>query len=77
MGSAARRPTGAKRYCFGDRREACAWTAAFLVAAALASTSAPAQTVVHSQAGQTTEMRERLADPGNSGLIWNLIGGLG
>ncbi|MFL6733954.1 MAG: WGxxGxxG family protein [Sphingomicrobium sp.] len=53
------------------------WTAAFLVAAALASTSAPAQTVVHNQTGQTTETQERVASSGNSDLIWNLIGCLG
>jgi hypothetical protein len=52
-------------------------TAAFVVAAALASTSAPAQTVAHNQTGQTTETQERLADASNSDLIWNLIGCLG
>ena len=53
------------------------WTAAFLVAAALASTSAPAQPITHNQTGQTTETQERLADADNSDLIWNLIGCLG
>nr|NUR36843.1 hypothetical protein [Sphingomonas sp.] len=53
------------------------WTAAFLVAAALASTSAPAQTVAHNTTGQASETQERLANPGNSDLIWNLVGLLG
>ena len=53
------------------------WTAAFLVAAALASTSAPAQTVAHKVTGQATETQERLANPGNSDLLWNLVGLLG
>jgi hypothetical protein len=53
------------------------WTAAFLVAAALASTSAPAQTVAQNQTGRTTETQERLAHPAKSDLIWNLVGLLG
>jgi hypothetical protein len=53
------------------------WTAAFLVAAALASTSAPAQTVAHNTTGQTSETQQRLASSGNSDLIWNLVGCLG
>ena len=53
------------------------WTAAFVVAAALASTSAPAQTVAHNVTGQITETQERRANPGNPDLIWNLIGLLG
>jgi cell division protein FtsX len=53
------------------------WTAAFVLAAALASTSASAQTVAHNQTGQTTETQERLANPAKSDLIWNLVGLLG
>lgn len=50
-------------------------TAAILVAATLASTSAPAQAP---QGGdQATETQLREANPGNSDLIWNLIGALG
>ncbi len=52
-------------------------TAAFLVAAALASTSAPAQKVAHNVTGQSSETQERLANPGGSDLIWNLVGLLG
>jgi hypothetical protein len=53
-------------------------TAAYVIAAALASTSAPAQTVVHNETGQTTMTQERRAAAGqNSDLIWNLIGCLG
>lgn len=52
-------------------------TAAILAAAALASTSAPAQQVAHNATGQTTETQERLAHPGAMDLIWNLIGALG
>jgi hypothetical protein len=52
-------------------------TAAFLVAAALASTSAPAQKAAHNVTGQASETQERLANPGNSDLIWNLVGLLG
>jgi len=51
------------------------WTAALLVAAALAS-SAPAQVPAHNETGQTTETQERRAS-GDSDLIWNLIGCLG
>ncbi|MFL6765431.1 MAG: hypothetical protein ACJ8FO_09590 [Sphingomicrobium sp.] len=52
-------------------------TATMLVAAALASTSAPAQTVAHNATGQTSVTQERLANPASSDLIWNLIGCLG
>jgi hypothetical protein len=51
------------------------WTAAFLVAAALASTSAPAQSS-NDRGGIRTETQEREA-AGKSDLIWNLIGCLG
>jgi hypothetical protein len=52
-------------------------TAAILVAAALASTSAPAQQVAHDVSGQSTETQDRLANPAGMDLIWNLIGALG
>ena len=52
-------------------------TAAFLVAAALASTSAPAQAPGNSVSGQTTETEERRHNPATNDLIWNLIGCLG
>lgn len=52
-------------------------TAAFMVAAALASTSAPAQVPAHNETGQTTETQERVAQAGNDDLVWNLIGCLG
>jgi hypothetical protein len=47
-------------------------TAAVLIAAALASTSAPAQ----DQSGQQTETQERQHAP-KTDLIWNLLGALG
>lgn len=47
-------------------------TAAVLVAAALASTSAAAQ----DRGGQATETQERQNAP-NSDLMWNLLGALG
>jgi hypothetical protein len=50
-------------------------TAAILVAAALASTSAPALAL--QRGGVATETQEREANAGNSDLIWNLIGCLG
>jgi hypothetical protein len=50
-------------------------TAALLVAAALASTSAPAQSP-NERGGVQTETQERQA-AGKSDLIWNLIGCLG
>lgn len=53
------------------------WTATFLVAAALASTTASAQKVAHNTTGQASETQERLANPGNLDLIWNLVGLLG
>ena len=52
-------------------------TAAVLVAAALASTSAPAQVRAHNETGQTTETEERRAHPATNDLVWNLIGCLG
>ena len=52
-------------------------TAAVLVAAALASTSAPAQVRAHNETGQTTETEERRANPATNDLVWNLIGCLG
>jgi hypothetical protein len=51
-------------------------TAALLVSAALASTSAPAQVPVHNDTGQATETQERRAG-GDSDMIWNLVGLLG
>jgi hypothetical protein len=51
-------------------------TAAVLLAAALASSSAPAQVPAHNDTGQSTETQERRAG-GNPDLIWNLIGALG
>jgi hypothetical protein len=51
-------------------------TAALLVAAALASTSAPAQTPPGDAGGVPTETQERQSS-GHSDLIWNLIGCLG
>ena len=52
------------------------WIAAMVVAAGLASSSAPAQVVAHNETGQTTETQDRQA-VGGSDLIWNLIGCLG
>ena len=51
------------------------WTAAFLVAAALASTPAPAQSP-NDKGGVPTETHER-DNSGKSDVIWNLIGCLG
>lgn len=51
------------------------WTAAFLVAAALASTPALAQSP-NDKGGVPTETQERQKS-GKSDLIWNLIGCLG
>jgi len=51
------------------------WTAAFLVAAALSSTSAPA--FAQQAGGVRTETEERQASTQDSDLIWNLIGALG
>ena len=48
-------------------------TTAVLAAAALASTSAPAQ----NDSGHSTETQERRAHPGSEDLIWNLLGALG
>lgn len=48
------------------------WTAAFLVAAALASTPASAQSP-NDKGGIPTETQER-QHSGKSDLIWNLIG---
>ncbi len=48
-------------------------TTAVLVAAALSSTSAPAQ----KDSGQSTETQDRRAHPGSEELIWNLLGALG
>jgi hypothetical protein len=50
-------------------------TAAVLVAAALASSSAPAQPA-QDQSGQATETEQRKHAP-KTDLIWNLIGALG
>jgi hypothetical protein len=47
------------------------WTAAFLVAAALASAPAPAF------ADQQTETQERRTSGENSDLLWNILGALG
>ena len=52
-------------------------TAAIVVAAALASTSAPAQVRAHNESGQTTETEERQAHGSGNDLAWNLIGCLG
>jgi hypothetical protein len=52
------------------------WIAASLVAAGLASSSAPAQVPAHDESSQTTETQDREA-AGKSDLIWNLIGALG
>jgi hypothetical protein len=51
-------------------------TAAVFMAAAIAGSSAPAQTPVHNDTGTTTETQERQAD-GNSDLMWNLLGMFG
>jgi hypothetical protein len=51
------------------------WTAAFLVAAALASTPAQAQSP-NDKGGVPKETQER-QDSDKSDLIWNLIGCLG
>jgi len=47
-------------------------TAAFLLASALAGSSAPAQTSAHDATAQTASTKDT-----NSDLIWNLIGALG
>ncbi|MFL6722420.1 MAG: hypothetical protein ACJ8FT_11565 [Sphingomonas sp.] len=52
------------------------WIAASLVAAGLASSSAPAQ-VAQNDTSQMSETQARQHSPGNSDLIWNLIGCLG
>lgn len=52
------------------------WIAASLVAAGLASSSAPAQVPAHDDSTQATETQDREAS-GKSDLIWNLIGALG
>ena len=49
-------------------------TGVILIAAALASTSAPAQGPA--QVGQATETQERRSAP-DTDLIWNLLGALG
>jgi len=51
-------------------------TAAVLIAAALAGSSAPAQTPAHDQSGQTTETEQRRHAP-TTDLMWNLLGALG
>ena len=51
-------------------------TAAIVLAAALSSTSVPAQTPARQESGQASETEERKHAP-NSDLIWNLIGALG
>ena len=51
------------------------WTAAFLVAATLASTPAPAQSP-NEKGGVPTETQER-QNSAQSDLIWNLLGCLG
>jgi hypothetical protein len=51
------------------------WTAAFLVATALASTPALAQSA-NDKGGVPTETQER-QNSGKSDLIWNLVGCLG
>jgi hypothetical protein len=51
-------------------------TAAVLLAAVLASSSAPAQVPAHDQSGQSTETEERKHAP-KTDLIFNLIGALG
>jgi hypothetical protein len=51
-------------------------TAAVVMAAALSSTSVPAQVPAHNETGQTTETEERRHAP-NTDLIWNLLGALG
>ena len=48
--------------------------AAVLIAAALASTSAPAQTAAQDQ---TRATQEHTGDSGNGDLIWNVIGCFG
>lgn len=50
-------------------------TAAVFMAAALASTSAPAQ-APRDTGGVNTETQQR-EDGGSSDLVWNLVGGLG
>ena len=53
-------------------------TAAFLLAAALAGSSAPAQTTVHDQGGHATETEMRRASGGGDpDLLWNVVGALG
>jgi hypothetical protein len=51
-------------------------TAAVVMAAALSSTSVPAQVPAHNETGQTTETEERRHAP-KTDLIWNLLGALG
>ena len=51
-------------------------TATVLVAAALASSSAPAQVPAHDESGQGSETEQRKHAARND-LIWNLIGAFG
>jgi hypothetical protein len=52
-------------------------TAAFLLAAGLIGSAAPAQTPVQNDTGQTTETQERRASGRDSNMIWNLLGLVG
>ena len=52
-------------------------TAAFLLAAGLAGSAAPAQTPVSNDTGMTTETQERRASGRDSDTIWNILGLLG
>lgn len=51
-------------------------TAAIVLAAALSSTSVPAQAPAQTQTGQPTETQERESAP-KTDLMWNLLGCLG
>jgi hypothetical protein len=76
MGSAASRPTRETPSFETGGSMRTVRTAVILVAAALASTSAPAQGPANDPGGQATETQERRAAP-KTDLMWNLLGALG
>lgn len=53
------------------------WTAAFLVAAALASAPAPAQQAAHDDTNEATATQDREADGHDNDIVWNLLGAIG
>jgi hypothetical protein len=53
------------------------WTAAFLVASALASAPALAQPAATTDNAQTTETQDRQGSSNDSDIVWNLLGAIG